>query len=78
MLTAAMLCVAENVADRVWVAVPQPTEMAAHRKSDRRCDGLCAGALRKDASFVVHADEKLTTLRRGEKSASGTPKGNRS
>ena len=26
MLTAAMLCVAENVADRVWVAVPQPTE----------------------------------------------------
>jgi hypothetical protein len=34
-------------------AILEPTEMAEHRKSDRRRDDLCAGGLRKRAELSL-------------------------
>ena len=33
--------------DRIWLAVPEPTERQRNRKSDQSRDGLCVAELRK-------------------------------
>ncbi|SRR6266581_1081330 len=47
---AAKLSVINRIADCVWLGITTADRMAAHRRLDRRRDGLCAGGLRKRAT----------------------------